>query len=218
MALMEKPKLYSYFRSSCAYRVRIALNLKGVPYDIIPVHLLKNGGEQKSKIYKQINPSNQVPAFVDNGILVAQSMAILEYIEETFASPALLPRTTEGRAVIRQMCEVVNSGIQPLQNLSVMQFLKDHMKLNDAQVQQWMQHWISKGLESLETLLKKHSGTYCYGDQLSLADCLLVPQVFASKRFKVDMSHFPKVTEINDRCLTLTDFIKASPEKQPDFE
>lgn len=215
---MEKVKLYSYFRSSCSYRVRIALNLKGIPYIIVPIHLLKNGGEQNTNTYKKLNPSGQVPALVDNDVLIGQSMAILEYLEETFQGPRLLPDKPSDRAVVRQMCEIINSGMQPLQNLSVSQYFTDTLQLENQEKQMWFEFWLKKGFQSLETLLDKHAKTYCFGDQLSLADCLLVPQVYNAKRFKIDMKPFEKVMEINDRCLTLTDFIKASPEKQPDFE
>jgi maleylacetoacetate isomerase len=215
---MEKLKLYSYFRSSCAYRVRIALNLKGVPYDIVPIHLLKDGGQQNTNEYKKLNPSAQVPALLDNKVLIGQSMAILEYLEETFRTPALLPTKAADRAIVRQVCEVVNSGIQPLQNISVTNFLSDKFQMTTEQKNIWMQHWMSKGLFALETLLKEHSGTYCFGDQITFADCLLVPQVFATLRFKVDLTPFTKIREINERCMQLTDFIKASPDKQVDFE
>jgi maleylacetoacetate isomerase len=215
---MEKLKLYSYFRSSCAYRVRIALNLKGVPYDIVPIHLLKDGGQQNTATYTKLNPSSQVPALEDHHLLIGQSMAIVEYLEETFRSPQLLPSSPAERAIVRQICEVINSGIQPLQNISVTNFLSDAFQLTDAQKHQWMNHWMTKGLLSVETLLQKHAGSYCFGDKISMADCFLIPQVFSSKRFKVNMEPFPKINEIYERCMQLTDFIKASPEHQVDFE
>lgn len=211
-------KLYSYFRSSSAYRVRIALNVKMIPYDIIPVHLLRNGGEQYSEKYKKVNPLAQVPTLQDNERSVAQSMAILEYLEEEFPRPSLLPHSSFEKAIVRQMCEIVNSSIQPLQNLSVTQYLSNTLKLSDEQKNAWVQFWILRGFESLEILLQKHSGKFSFGDQITLADCLLVPQVFSASRFHVDMTHFPKIVEINKRCMELTDFIKASPEKQPDYQ
>jgi maleylacetoacetate isomerase len=210
--------LYSYFRSSCAYRVRIALNLKATPYTLVPIHLLKDGGIQHSERYKLLNPSRQVPTLADGDAIIGQSMAILEYIEEKFPHPPLLPKASTDRAIVRQMCEVVNSGIQPFQNLSAMQFLERELKLSVDDRQKWTNEWINRGLQSLEDLLQLHSGKYCFGDQITLADCLLVPQIFSSLRFKVDISPFRKCVEVNDRCLKLTDFLKASPERQPDFE
>ncbi len=210
--------LYSYFRSSCAYRVRIALNLKGVPYSIVPVHLIKDGGQQHSERYHAINASRQVPTLVDGNTIIGQSMAILEYLEDEFPNPPLLPKNPADRALVRQMCEIINSGIQPLQNLSVVQFLEKDLKLGAEQKDQWLQSWIHRGLQSFEDLLQFHSGKYCFGDQITLADCLLVPQIFSSLRFKVDVSRYPRSVEINERCLKLTDFLRASPERQPDFE
>lgn len=214
----ENLLLYSYFRSSCAYRVRIALNLKGVPYSIVPVHLIKDGGLQHSERYAGINPSRQVPTLVDGNAIIGQSMAILEYLEEEFTNPPLLPKALKDRAVVRQMCEMINSGIQPLQNLSVMQFLENELKLSADDRNKWLQNWIQRGLQSFEDLLQFHAGRYCFGDQITLADCFLVPQIFSALRFKVDVSPYKRIVEINERCLKLTDFLRASPERQPDFE
>lgn len=211
-------KLYSYFRSSSAYRVRIALNVKMVPYTIIPVHLLRSGGEQYSEIYKKVNPSAQVPTLVDAERTIGQSMAILEYLDEEFPRPPLLPASSYERAIVRQMCEVINSGIQPLQNLSVTQYLTNTLMATDDQKNQWLQLWIQRGFDSLETLLQQHSGHYSFGDQISIADCCLVPQVFSAKRFNIDLSPFPRALEVYNSCMQLTDFIKASPEKQPDYQ
>lgn len=210
--------LYSYFRSSCAYRVRIALNLKGVPHSIVPVHLLKDGGQQHTARYHALNASHQVPTLVHGDTVIGQSMAILEYLEEEFPNPPLLPKNAGDRAIVRQMCEVINSGVQPLQNLSVVQFLGNDLKLSEEDKNLWLQNWIHRGLQSFEELLKVHSGRYCFGDQITLADCLLVPQIFSSLRFKVDVTRYSRSAEISDRCLKLTDFLRASPERQPDFE
>lgn len=216
---MNSPvKLYTYFRSSCAYRVRIALNIKSIPYEAIPVHLLRNGGEQHAPGYTQLNPSHQVPCLIDGLHTIGQSMAILEYLDEEFPRPQLLPNTRPERATIRQMCEVINSGIQPLQNLSVLQYLTGTLKLSEEQKLEWARHWIRRGFDSFESLLKIHSGKYSFGETVTLADCLLVPQVFAARRFQFDFSPYPRTIEIYDRCMQLTDFIRASPEKQPDYE
>ena len=210
--------LYSYFRSSCAYRVRIALNLKAVQYSLVPVHLIKDGGQQHTERYVAINPSRQVPTLVDKDVIIGQSMAILEYLEETHPNPPLLPKSAADKAIVRQMCEVINSGIQPLQNLSVIQFLENEFNHTNDEKNKWLQEWIPRGLKSFEDLLQYHSGKYCFGDQITLADCLLVPQIFSALRFKIDMTPYRRCLEINDRCLKLTDFLRASPEQQPDFE
>lgn len=210
--------LYTYFRSSSAYRVRIALNLKGVPYSLVPVHLLKDGGQQNSERYKLLNPSQQVPTLADGDFLIGQSMAILEYLEERHPNPPLLPKNQQQRAIVRQLCEIINSGVQPLQNLSLTQYLDGTLQLTSEQKTQWLHHWMHKGLQSFESLLRLYSGKYCVGDQITLADCFLIPQIFSSQRFKLDLSNYPLCREINDRCLKLTDFLRASPEKQPDYE
>ncbi|MCB9072539.1 MAG: maleylacetoacetate isomerase [Bdellovibrionaceae bacterium] len=211
-------KLYSYFRSSSAYRVRIALNVKNIPYEMIPIHLLKNGGEQHASSYRAINPSEQVPTLIDGNHTIGQSMAILEYIEQKFPQTPLLPEMPHERAIVRQMCEVINSGIQPLQNLMVTQYLTDSLHVSENDKMVWLQFWINRGLTSFESLLDKYSGTYCFGDHLSFADCFLIPQVFSSQRFNIDLSRFPKIKVLNDRCLSLPAFIKASPQEQPDFQ
>ena len=211
-------KLYTYFRSSCAYRVRIALNLKKLPYTMIPVHLLKNGGEQNSDGFKKVNPMAQVPSLELESLTLSQSVAIIEYLEEKFPQTPLLPKDLEERAIIRQMYEIINSGIQPLQGLAVTQYLDRELKASPDQKAQWLNHWISKGLESFEAILKKYSGTYCFGDQVTMADCFLVPQFFGAVRFKVDTRSFPLSQKIYDHCLRQDAFFKASPAQQPDFE
>ncbi|MCC6138834.1 MAG: maleylacetoacetate isomerase [Bdellovibrionaceae bacterium] len=211
-------KLFSYFRSSCAYRVRIALNVKLIPYQLIPVHLLKNGGEQYSEKYKKYNASAQVPTLLDDTRVIGQSMAIMEYLEAEFPNPPLLPAANFDKAIVRQMCEVMNSGVQPLQNLSVTQYLTNNFKALEEDKKQWMDFWIQRGFESFETLLQQHAGKYCFGDQITFADCFLIPQVFSSVRFGVDLTPFPKSLEVYKSCMQLTDFIRASPEKQPDYQ
>lgn len=216
---MELPiKLFSYFRSSCAYRVRIALNVKLIPYELIPVHLLKNGGEQYSEKYKKYNPSAQVPTLLDDQRILGQSLPIMEYLDAEFPNPPLLPSSNFDKALVRQMCEIVNSGMQPLQNLSVTQYLTNNLQLSEEQKKLWVQFWVQRGFESLEVLLQKHGGKYCFGDQITLADCCLIPQVFSARRFDVDLSPFPKCIEVYNSCMQLTDFMRASPERQPDYQ
>lgn len=209
-------KLYTYFRSSCAYRVRIILNHKGLDYDAIPVHLLNDGGEQHKQDYKKLNPSAQVPTLIDEGLTLGQSMAIAEYLEESYPQKPLLPEENKERAIVRQMCEVINSGIQPLQNLSVTLRLKEQFDVTDEQKKQWLQYWVGRGFESFHKLLEQHSGQFCFGDQITLADTFLAPQMFSSSRFGINLNSFPKLTEINNRLMELPEFIKASPSEQPD--
>ncbi len=211
-------QLYSYFRSSSAYRVRIALNIKDIPHDIIPIHLLKNGGEQYSEDYKKLNPSAQVPTLVHNGNAIGQSLAILEYLEDVFPQNPLLPKTAADRAMVRQMCEIINSGMQPFQNISVTQFLSGAFNSTEDQKKQWMATWLHRGFESLETLYKHHAGMYSFGDQFTNADCCLVPQIFSANRFGVDLTSYPKAKQIYENCIKLKAVLKASPEQQSDYQ
>lgn len=185
---------------------------------MIPIHLLKEGGMQFKPDYLTLNPSAQVPCLVDDELTLGQSMAIVEYLEEVYTDTPLLPKAAQERAIVRQMCEVINSGIQPLQNLSVILKLGDTFSATADQKKQWIQDWVGKGLDSFNKLVSKHGGQYCFGDQITLADCFLVPQIFSSKRFEVDVNQFPKLVEIDKKLNQLPEFIKASPEKQPDFE
>lgn len=215
---MKSIRLYTYFRSSCAYRVRIALHLKGLSFESIPIHLLKNGGEQNSTAFKKINPLAQVPSLEIDNLTISQSIAILEFLEEKYPSPPLLPQAPEARAVVRQMCEIINSGLQPLQGLAVTQYLENNLGISAQEKQNWLNHWIGKGLDSFEKLISIHSGQYCFGDQITFADCCLIPQVFSAERFKVDLKPYAKCIEISQRCLRLEAFQKASPTQQIDFE
>lgn len=211
-------QLFSYFRSSSAYRVRIALNIKQIPYEIIAIHLLKDGGQQYLEEYRAINPSAQVPTLVDNGNAIGQSLAILEYLEEQFPQTPLLPKPFLDKAIVRQMSEIINSGMQPLQNLSVTNYLSHHLSISEEQKKQWLSTWMQRGFESLECLFEKYSGQFSFGDKVTLADCCLIPQVFSAQRFGVDLSPFPKTLEIYKTALQLTAFINASPERQADYQ
>lgn len=211
-------KLYGYFRSSAAYRVRIALNLKGVEYETVPVHLLKDGGQQFSASYKALNPTALVPTLVDGDLAIGQSMAILEYLEETHPDPALLPTDPAGRARVRAIAQTIACDIHPLNNLRVLKHLKHGLGVDEDTKNAWYRHWIDVGLTSVEAMLAGHpaTGRFCHGDQVTLADVLLVPQVFNARRFECDLSAMPTVTRIVDACSELDAFVQAEPARQPD--
>ena len=213
-------KLYTYFRSSAAYRVRIALNLKGLGYDAIPVHLLKGGGEQRQEEYRRINPSGLVPTFQDDRITLTQSMAIIEYLEERFPAVPLLPQDAPGRAKVRELAQIIACDIHPLNNLRVLKHLVHELKLSEAQKTEWVRHWIREGLSGLENHLARDpaAGPFCHGGAPTIADCFLVPQVFNAQRFEIDMSAYPNIARINAQCIELPAFVAAHPSKQPDAE
>ncbi len=213
-------KLYGYFRSSAAYRVRIALNLKGIDYEHVSVHLLKDGGQQFSDSYKALNPTALIPTLVDGDVTIGQSMAILEYLEETYPEPALLPQDAAGRARVRSIAQAIACDIHPLNNLRVLKHLKHELGADDATKDAWYRHWINVGLRSIEAMLAGNpaTGRYCHGDQVSMADVLLVPQVFNARRFDCDLSEMPTVLRIVEACSALEAFAKAEPARQPDAE
>jgi maleylpyruvate isomerase len=213
-------KLYTYFRSSAAYRVRIALNLKGLAYEAAPVHLLRNGGEQLSDAYRAINPAMLLPVLDDDGTLISQSLAIIEYLEETQPHTSLLPASAAQRARVRALALSVAADTHPLGNLRVLKHLKGEMGLAEETKLAWQQHWLRKGMETLEALLVNdpHTGRYCHGDTPTMADCCLVPQVFAAQRFEVDMAPYPTVLRIHAACGELAPFQRAHPAQQPDAE
>jgi len=213
-------KLYTYFRSSAAYRVRIALNLKGLSYDAIPVHLLKDGGQQRQEEYRRINPSGLVPAFQDDRITLTQSMAIIEYLEERFPAVPLLPQDAPGRAKVRELAQIIACDIHPLNNLRVLRHLVHELKLSEEQKTEWVRHWIREGLAGLEAHLARDpaAGPFCHGPAPTIADCFLVPQVFNAQRFEIDMAAYPNIARINAQCVELPAFAAAHPSKQPDAE
>lgn len=213
-------KLYTYFRSSAAYRVRIALNLKGLAYEAIPVHLLKDGGEQLSAKYRQINPSGLVPALQDERGTLTQSMAILEYLEETHPEVPLLPPDPLGRARVRELCQIVACDIHPLNNLRVLRYLVRTFGISEEAKNDWYRHWVSDGLAALEGHLARDPGAadFCHGETPTLADCFLVPQVFNAQRFNIDLAPYPNVARINANCVQLPAFAHAHPSQQPDAE
>ena len=209
-------KLYSYFRSSSSYRVRIALNLKNIEYETVPVHLLHEGGEQFKPEFTKLNPGHKIPVIVHEGRTIAQSVAILEYIESQFEGYSLFPRDDYNKALCRQLVEVINSDIQPLQNLSVLKKLKADHGFSDEEKVEWIKHWINIGFETFETLLVKSGGQYCMGDNISIADCYLVPQVYNANRFGVNMDRYPRISKINKTCLQREEVIAAHPDNQVD--
>jgi len=213
-------KLYTYWRSSSAYRVRIALNLKGVEYESVPVHLVKDGGQQKSAEYLKINPQGLVPALVDGENVLRQSLAIIEYLDEKYPQRPLLPETASARARVRGFAYLIADEIQPMNNLGVVQYLKHEAGLDQQQLDDWYRHWIGRGFGALEQLLSAsdQTGQFCHGDTPGLADCCLVPQLYNARRYHCNLSAFPTITRIEKNCSISPAFQKAEPENQPDAE
>ncbi len=209
-------KLYGYWRSSAAYRVRITLHLKNVAFESIPVHLVKGGGEQHQTEYTQINPTHLVPTLVDEDFILNQSLAILDYIETKFPEPSIYPQGAREKATVQALSLDVACEIHPLNNLRVQQYLVKELGVSEEDKLAWSHYWMAKGFMALETKLKETAGQFCYGDQISLADISLVPQVYNAKRFLLDMSAFPIITRIVDNCNEHPAFIAALPENQAD--
>ncbi|MCB0366059.1 MAG: maleylacetoacetate isomerase [Bdellovibrionaceae bacterium] len=209
-------KLYSYYRSSCSYRVRIALNLKGIVYEYIPLHLVNEGGEQHLPAYRTINPKREVPTLVHGPFTLSQSMAIIEYLDQFKPSPQLFPKDKQKRALVTQFCEIINSGIQPIQNLSVLQELKSRFAASEADIQTWCADWIFRGFEGIEAMLRDHAGSHCFGGTITAADLFLVPQVYNAQRFKVDLSTFPIIDRVSKNAMAIDSFQLAEPSRQID--
>jgi len=213
-------KLYNYFRSSASYRVRIALNLKGLDYEYVSVHLTRNGGEQFADAYRALNPQALVPVLHDGDRVLTQSLAIIEYLDETRPEPPLLPKTPAERARVRALAQTVACEIHPLNNLRVLRYLTDTLGVSEETKNKWYQHWVGLGLQAIETQLatSPYTGKFCHGDTPTLADCCLVPQLFNARRFKCDLSGFPTLLRIEQNCNALPAFQRAAPERQPDAE
>ncbi len=213
-------ELYSYFRSSAAYRVRIALGLKGLDHAIVPVHLLRDGGEQLSARYREINPESLVPALSDDGRVLTQSLAIIEYLDEAYGPASLLPQSPLARARVRALALHIACDIHPLNNLRVLRYLAHQAGVGQEQRDAWYRHWIAVGFEALEQQLRRSgdTGLCCHGDQPGLADCCLVPQVFNAQRYEIDLGPFPTIARIAAHCETLPAFQAAHPSRQPDAE
>ncbi|NXK54909.1 MAAI isomerase, partial [Chauna torquata] len=203
------PILYSYFRSSCSWRVRIALALKGIAYDQVPVSLVKDGGQQFSAEFKAMNPMQQIPVLKIDGITLSQSLAIIHYLEDTRPNPRLLPQDPKKRAQVRMISDHIASGIQPLQNLGILKQMGERRT-------EWAQQRIASGFQALEQILQHTAGCYCVGDEVSMADLCLVPQVANAERFSVDLGPYPTITRINKALLELEAFKVSHPSRQPD--
>lgn len=212
--------LYGYWRSSCSYRVRIALELKGLEYTYKPVHLVKDGGQQHDATFREKNPMGQVPYFYDeeNKVGLSQSSVIIDYIEAMHPTPSLFPESLSNKLLVRQFCEVVNSGIQPLQNLAVLQTIERLYEASQGDKAAWAASWIARGFEALERMVSPVAGAFCFGDTPGAADAFLVPQVYGAHRFGVDMDAYPNLKRINENCLALEAFQKAEPAAQPDAQ
>jgi maleylacetoacetate isomerase len=213
---MNEFVLYSYFRSSASYRVRIALNLKDIAYAYRAIHLLNNGGEQNTEDFRKLNPSGEVPTLLHNGKALAQSMAILDYLDHVAPAPRLFPEDPYRRALVIQACEIVNSGVQPVHNLKVLQALEDRFDADQKRKNDWAAHWITKGLDSLEAFLKPHAGDFSFGHEVSAADCFLMPQLVNADRFQVSLAPYPTLSRIRANCEKLDPFKRAAPNVQPD--
>jgi maleylacetoacetate isomerase len=213
-------QLYHYFRSSASYRVRIALNLKGLPHDLQSVHLLRQGGEQLQQAFRDINPDGLVPALIDHGQILTQSLAIIEYLDETVPQPPLLPGNAFDRAYVRAIALQIACDIHPLNNLRILRYLVKELKVSEDDKNTWYRHWCEQGLGALEQTLAKDSrvGRFCLGDSPTLADCCLVPQIYNANRLQCDLSGMPTLLRINQACLELPAFANARPEQQPDAE
>lgn len=211
-------KLYTYFRSSAAYRVRIALNLKGLDYDSIPKHFLRDGGEHRKPDFLEVNPQGLIPVLDDEGVVIAQSMAIIEYLEETHPRLPLLPSTPEQRAQVRAMAQLIACDIHPLNNLRVLQYLKTELLQDELSISHWYRHWIAEGFSALEKLVLRHGepGKTCFRGQITMADVCLVPQMYNARRFETDLAPFPALCGVSEYLESLPAFAQAAPENQPD--
>jgi len=211
-------ELYSYFRSSASYRVRIALALKGLPYDYRPIHLVK--GEQVQVPFSDLSATRLVPLLKDGDALISQSLAIIEYLEETHPQPPLLPADALGRARVRAIALDIACEVHPLNNLRVLRYLVDEMKVSEDEKTRWLRHWVEDGLAAVERQLAGHpaTGRFCHGDAPTLADAVLVPQVFNAQRFSCRLDHVPQVMRIFGECSALPAFANAHPGACPDSD
>lgn len=216
---MEKLELYTYCKSSAAYRVRIALNYKGIEYTSHYINLLADGGDNFKPDYMDINPQGLIPTLVNGDIILQQSLSILEYLEETWPQPPLLPVKPEDRGYVRAIAQMIACEIHPLNNLRVLSFLENNLNLEVKNKLVWYRHWIKEGFTAIESFLEKHNkvGQFCFGNTPSIADACLVPQVYNANRYECDLSNYPIIRGINEHCMTLPAIIQAAPENQKDF-
>jgi maleylacetoacetate isomerase len=217
-AVNDRLRLFSYWRSSAAYRVRIGLNLKGLKYEIAPVHLLRDGGEQHRPEFRVANPQGLVPVLGHGQRMLRQSMAILEYLDEVWPQPMLLPATARDRQRVRALAQLVACDIHPLNNLRVLQYFEHEWHVPQPERDEWVRHWLCDGLEAFEAMLADHpsTGNFCDGEMPTLADCCLIPQLYNARRFGIDIARFPTLLRIETACLALPAFDAARPENQPD--
>lgn len=215
---MSELILYSYFRSSASFRVRIALNLKSLAYDYHAVHLLKGGGEQFQSDYEKLNPSKQVPTLIHKGTAIGQTMAIIDYLDTVQPSPRLFPTVPLERALVTQACEIVNSSIQPFGNTSTMNYLKDVLKLDEPTRKAWLAHWLSGGSKTLELFLAPHAKQFAMGDHVTAVDCFVLPHLVSSERFGAPYNDCPTLVRLRETYANTDAFRNAMPEQQPDFE
>jgi maleylpyruvate isomerase len=210
-------KLYTYFRSSAAYRVRIACNLKGISYETVPIHLSRDGGQQFSEEFRAINPQMRVPALaLSSGDTLVQSLAIIEYLDEVFPEPPLLPTDDIERAQVRAIAQIFVSDIHPLNNNVTLKYLRGTLKQDESAIRAWYTHWIQSGLAAVEAMIRP--APYCFGAHVTIADLCLVPQIASARRLKVPLEAFPKILAADAACGKLTAFDRARPENQPDAE
>ena len=214
----DRLRLYTYWRSSAAYRVRIGLNLKGLPYEIMAVHLVRDGGEQHTESFHEANPQELVPVLQHGQRMLRQSLSILEYVDEMWPERPLLPATARDRQRVRALSQVIACDIHPLNNLRVLQYFENEWGVPQSERDGWARHWMVEGFRALETMLRDHpsTGTFCDGDVPTLADCCMVPQVYNARRFGIDMTPYPTMVRIEQACLELPAFDAARPENQPD--
>jgi maleylacetoacetate isomerase len=206
-------KLYDYFRSSACFRVRIALNLKQIPHELIPIHLVNNGGEQYALQYQKINPQSLVPSLRDDDKIVTQSLAIIEYLDEVYPDHSLFPIDLYEKALVRSFALAITADLHPLNNMRILKYLTNELHISEEQKNQWYQHWIQKGLTALEKKLVTHhpSTDFCFGDKPTVADICLVPQMYNARRFNCDMSAYPTLIRIDANCQKLPAFMRAWP-------
>ena len=210
-------QLYTYFRSSAAYRVRIALNLKGLSAEMVSIHLQKEGGLNKKPEYRAVNPQMRVPALrLDSGELLTQSLAIIEYLDEVHREPPLLPRDPVERAKVRALAQLIACDIHPLNNTSPLRYLKNELGQDQAKIDRWYHHWILEGFDAMQAMVRP--APYAFGSAVTLADICLVPQVYNARRLKVPLDRFPKLVAIDAACARLAPFERARPQNQPDAE